>query len=235
MKRMILIIGVLLAVIVIALLAVLSITEKKPDFPEDQQLKNLLTKTYNLQELEAYIKPGNARNAFSPYREWAYPLQYEELNARYPVEVFRTHEDVAYTVYNVSQGGYYYVFWGFFFPNEEARSGTNDWSDKEHACVYFSTYIGKSVDVFRYLKLRIGTTYGDVMILDPNNEYCTTANRRSCSYLNDKYVLLITYRAIDNFSDAPDSPESIVVSRIEIVARNMSPSYFQHIYSCDLP
>lgn len=229
------------AILTFAALSLVSCkTESTSEFPDGQSLENLLTKEYDLNDLESFIKIGNTNRLAYPDK----PLDiknivfYHDLDREYPIEVFRIADDygsAAYTVYKVSQGGYYYVFWSFAFPEDETEP-VCDWSDTEHMCVFFSTHIGKPRNnILQYLSIHPGrSTAADVLALDPNSEYLDMSYERSYCFLNQKYALGITYKKQELYKESPDF-EHLVVDRIEIVPREDIRGCIGFISPEDLP
>ena len=70
-------------------------------------LESNLTKEYDLNELRSFFRGSNANESIG-FGSTISPLLFSEVNYRYPVEILRTG---GYSVYRVSQGGYFYVFW----------------------------------------------------------------------------------------------------------------------------
>ena len=227
----------LIFLVLALLLGTLGCGAKEPD---PDSLEQLLTTEYDLAQLEEDIKPGNTIRAGSAYFPFdlADILFYKDLDAKYPIEVFRDAGDAAYTVYRVTQGGYYYVFWSFAYPKEEMPSylGKKDWADKDHLCVYFSTYIPGSKGLLAFSSLKVGTTtLADVLALDPQSEYCDLSYRCTCCYWSRDYALQIYYRSGSNFLGDPRSAGNVIVKDIRIVPREESVGLISNILEKDLP
>ena len=195
------------------------------DKPDD-----LLTQTYDIDELNKYIKNKNATNLrAADFEDFLY---YEELNSKFPVELIRYGGNLPYTVYKVNQGGYYYVFWSWAYPKE--LEGEIDKSSKEYMCVYFSAYIneGKSKSAFNSLEIGISTAE-DVKNIDPYVEFVSLSGRGFLSYswLNPKEIIEITYSYKE--SEDPNKPydpyKSQVVKEVNIIPIEKAASCYRLI------
>ena len=97
----------------------------------DMRLENVLSRSYDIVELESYIKSRDVHIPFNNPDGSEKLLFYHELNEKFPVEVLRygrKSQTTAYSVYRVTQGGYYYVFWTHATLNQEEPA---DWEDKD--------------------------------------------------------------------------------------------------------
>lgn len=207
--------------------------------PESQTLDKLLTAQYDLHELEAFTKPYSISRLGYDTFDYENIVYYSDLDREYPIEVFRVadlqNSSGAYTVYKVTQGGYYYVFWSFAYPVDVSDSGINrDWTDREHMCIYFCTYINGNNNIIKYLPIRTGeSTAADVLSLDPNSEYINLSYIRTYSYINEKYALMVVYKR-QSPARSNDLKYSIV-KEVSIVTREGSNSCIGLIFPEDLP
>lgn len=209
---------------------------------EADSLDAVLMQVYDLVELENFIKPRNANVA--SLAEFDGILYYDELNAQFPVEVIRYGDDttdIPYTVYKVSGGGYYFVFWSWAYPKDQAdalRNKTDAHKNTEYMCVYFSAYIGANKSILDFMSLKPGTsTAEDVRKIDADFDYVSLSRGRfSYSLLNDKKVLEIKYTH-KNTAEADDifSFEDLVVQEVKIISIDDSPSCYRLIWQEDFP
>jgi hypothetical protein len=158
-------------------------------------------------------------------------LYYEEVNEKFPVEVVEGDEYARYTVYQTQEGGYYYVFWSYAWPqNLQERPYTND-----YMCVWYSCYLqdGGTIDFYR-IKPGV-TTMGDVLEMDPYaEEVALSRGVFTCSVLDSKTLLQVryTYR-----KDAPEGAtyyDSMVVKEVNEVKIGESVSRLRDVSPCYL-
>ena len=210
---------------------------------ETHALEVALTQQYDLAELDSYIKNRNTKDAH--FDEFAGILYYDELNVQFPVEIMRysdSAENPPYTIYRVAQGGYYYVFWSWAYPQEDAedlRDKLNILTSKEYMCAYFSAYIKETKSRFAFMPLKIGTsTAEDVKKIDPYFDFVSLSQGCfSYSLLDSEKVLKIKYSYREN-TDSGDSYsyyESQIVDEISVVSIEEVPSCYRLILKQDLP
>jgi len=191
-----------------------------------------ITKKYDLEELRAFF----AGHSTGELEKWSDdsagegPLYFSEVNEVYPVEIIRTREPFGgYSVFEVLQGGYYYVFWAVPASDEDA---VDNW------LVCFSTYIytDRSQTMFDSLIPGVSTA-ADVKAVDPYVEldFELTSGICSYSYLNPDTIMYIEYihpqRPID-------SPTDLVIKKIEVRAKfsnYVGASYITDILPGDYP
>ena len=146
------------------------------------------------------------------------------MNYRYPVEILRTG---GYSVYRVSQGGYFYVFWIKPFTIGTRQSNSEP-------SVYFSAYLSSdtSPDLFDSLTPGISTA-ADVQRIDPSFElsFLNSNGIFSYSYLNDETILQIEYAYQENI----DGYDDLIVKEKMIVARDSAPTRYSALLLSDLP
>ena len=118
-------------------------------------------KAYDLNELASFFE-GRMMNEFTDVPV----LTFTEVNAQFPIEIIRTGD---YSVYKVTQGGYYYIFW---------VSSLEDGNAPE---VYFATYIDadRSPDLFESITPKVSTA-ADIKAIDP---YCEISVLGSSPYI----------------------------------------------------
>ena len=143
-------------------------------------LESNLTKEYDLNELISFFKGSNANESIG-FGSTVSALRFSEVNYRYPVEILRTG---GYSVYRVSQGGYFYVFWIKPFATGTSQSNSEP-------SVYFSAYLASDIspDLFDSLTPGISTAE-DVQRIDPSFElsFLISNGIFSYSYINDEMI-----------------------------------------------
>lgn len=190
-------------------------------------LEDNLTKEYDLDELRSFFKDSNANDRIG-YGSSTPILKFSEVNNRFPVEILRTGDySDDYSVYKVSQGGYFYVFWMKSFTTDTSRS------DSELS-VYFSAYLASDISPSLFDSLTPGiSTAEDVQKIDPSFElsFLISHGVFSYSYINDETVLQIEYTHPENI----DGYDDLIVKEMKIVARDSVPSRYSTLLSSDLP
>ena len=195
-------------------------------------LKDVLTKKYDIEELKEFFKNSyiNEGDRLNPLFS---TLTFEEVNAKFPVEVFRSNY---YSVYKVTQGGYFYVFW---IP--ELGAEVNKLGDG--LAVYFCAYLDepgllrafdtrKRIKSFDALIPGISTA-ADVRRIDPSFELYLLYSHGtySYSYIDEETIVQVKY-ARENITDGYNG---YVVSEKEIVSRDSVYSCYGAILPGDLP
>ena len=186
-------------------------------------LESNLTKEYDLNELISFFKGSNANESIG-FGSTVSALRFSEVNYRYPVEILRTG---GYSVYRVSQGGYFYVFWIKPFATGTSQSNSEP-------SVYFSAYLTSDIspDLFDSLTPGISTAE-DVQRIDPSFElsFLNSNGIFSYSYINDETILQIEYAYQENI----DGYDDLIVKEKMIVARDSAPTRYSAILLSDLP
>ena len=165
---------------------------------ETYALDTALTQQHDLAKLDSYIQNRNAKDAH--LGEFAGVLYYDELNAQFPIEIIRygdSAENLPYTIYKVAQGGYYYVFWSWAYPQEDAgdlRNKLNASASKEYMCVYFSAYIKEAKSEFAFSSLKIGTSTAEIKYSHKDNTDSSDGN----SYYKSQTVDEISVVSIED-------------------------------------
>lgn len=186
-------------------------------------LESNLTKEYDLNELRSFFKGSNANENIG-FGSTVSALRFSEVNYRYPVEILRTG---GYSVYRVSQGGYFYVFWIKPFATGTSQSNSEP-------SVYFSAYLTSDIspDLFDSLTPGISTAE-DVQRIDPSFElsFLNSNGIFSYSYINDETILQIEYAYQENI----DGYDDLIVKEKMIVARDSAPTRYSALLLSDLP
>ena len=198
-------------------------------------LSSMLKNTYELQNFLDYfgqISPNE--NIMYGLTDNGEHLLINNVNSRFPVECVRQNGDLSYySVYKVSEGGYFYVFW--------SRAVDSLWvaeSKQPHsnAAAYFTVYIStlKNASDFNSIKPRVSTAE-DVAQIDPAFElsFLMSSGPRSFSLLDDYTVLEVQY----THSNKVTSRKDLLVESVSILQKEvaLSASYLASISLDDLP
>lgn len=190
---------------------------------DDIKALSTITKKYDLNELKAFFKGSNANENIG-FESTTSTLTFSEVNLRYPVEIIRSG---GYSVYKVSQGGYFYVFW------VKSLATLTDRLNSEPS-VYFSAYLPFDLPQSSFDSLTPGSsTAEDVQRIDPSFElsFLNSNGIFSYSYINDKTILQIEYTCREKI----DGYDDLIVKEKTVVARNSVSSRYSAILSSDLP
>ena len=186
-------------------------------------LESNLTKEYDLNELRSFFKGSNANESIG-FGSTVSALRFSEVNYRYPVEILRTG---GYSVYRVSQGGYFYVFWIKPFATGTSQSNSEP-------SVYFSAYLSSDISPDLFDSITPGlSTAEDVRKIDPSFElsFLMSSGIFSYSYINDETILQIEYAYQENI----DGYDDLIVKEKMIVARDSAPTRYSALLLSDLP
>lgn len=190
---------------------------------DTKALESELTKEYDLNELKSFFKGSNTNESIG-FGSTALALTYSEVNKKFPIKILRTG---GYSVYKVSQGGYFYVFWIKPFVTDTSQLNNEP-------SVYFSAYLSSdiSLDLFNSLTPGISTAE-DVCRIDPSFElsFLNSNGIFSYSYLNNKTILQIEYTYQGNI----DGYDDLIIKEKTIVARDSAPTRFSVVLPNDLP
>lgn len=208
--------------------------EEKEDVMDGTEKNELVfTAEYDLAELRAYFESGHQNESMGGLGEEKTRLTREAVKKKYPIEIERTSTDLGigttvypyYTIYKVSQGGYYYVWW-----NGLKNSSTGE----SEYCVFFSAHLtsDRSVELFDSIIPGVSTA-ADVKKIDPYIQFNFAFSSRtpSFSYINEETVLEIRY----SWSKL-DGYEDLVVEGMELREKGLASGvlYFS-ILPGDLP
>lgn len=192
-------------------------------------LSEIISHEYSLKELTDFFD-GRTMNDYLTFcvdPESCSELSIEEVDAGFPVECLRKNNLTVYSVYKVSEGGYFYVFWGISVASRINENGvaTVVSLDPIDAHVDMALHISslevlKSASDFDSIKEGISTAQ-DVALIDPafqlNPLYSSCLP--SFTFLNDRTVMRICY---DRNTDRSSLSDLTVVSK-EIVSEEHSP------------
>ena len=189
---------------------------------DDLKTLDNLTKEYDLCELRCFFE-GNHSNENIGFGLSTSTLTFDNVNNEYPIEIIRSH---GYSIYKVSQGGYFYVFW-------TKPLSSNISSMNVEPSVYFSAYLfsNRSEALFDSITPQISTAE-DVKQIDPYFElsFLISSGIFSYSYLNDDIILQIEYEWQENINEYHD----LIVKEKKVVSRSSAMSRFSTIFPSDL-
>jgi len=196
---------------------------------DSKSLSSVLTKEYAIKDLEDFFGeiPLNEASVYDPNNHKT-DLSIDAVNQKFPIECLRKS---GYTVYKVSEGGYFYVFWARSIdPNSD--NGLN--SKSNSAFVYFTSYITslKKARDFDSIKEGISTA-ADVATIDPSLELIFLMSSRTPSYslLDDGNIMEICY----HWNESLKSRNDLIVESKKIIVKDQCPSALSHILISDLP
>ena len=198
-------------------------------------LSSLLKNTYELQELLDYFGqiPPNENTMYDSTDNGEH-LLINNVNSRFPVECVRQNGDLSYySVYKVSEGGYFYVFWSRTVDSLRASESKQP---LDNAAAYFTVYIStlRNASDFNSIKPRVSTAE-DVAQIDPAFElsFLMSSGPRSFSLLDDYTVLEVRYKHSSNVTSRKD----LLVESVSILQKEaaLSASYLASISLDDLP
>jgi hypothetical protein len=195
---------------------------------DSKLLDELLTKTYELQELVDYFGeiPNNESSVYGLPVDYS-KLNINSVNERFPIECLRQS---GYTVYKVNGGGYFYVFWvrtSKPFPAEEPR--------ETGASVYFSAYLSSLRNISDFDSIVEGqSTAYDVAQIDAAFELSFLMSSGICSYslLENGLVMEIMY----DFDGEIKSRSDLIVKSKNVYSKDKrAPAKLAYILAKDLP
>ena len=187
-------------------------------------LEESLSTAYAISDLNAF---------FEPYHKLSNPKQlltFHEVNNAFPVEIIRPTNN--YSVYNVQEGGLFYVFWSF--PLEEQSVYTYSQSSFQNRYVASYVYIPKTSITRDISSIQVGKSSAlDLLEIDPFLEIIPASQIFSFTYLSPDELLRVSY------SRNEPSPylvaEELIVNDITVVPRTGQTSHLQLIQAFDLP
>ncbi len=195
-------------------------------------LTTMLHNEYTLQELHAFFGeiPFNETMMYTGIND---ALTIQEVAERFPIECVRHGGQIFYySVYKVTEGGYFYVFWGFTATDYQAiLNGGNAVTAK----VRFTTYIAslKNEGAFQQI-IPQQSTATDVAEIDPAMELTFAMSSPSSFHLLDNgNVLIIKYQPSGSISGR----SSLTVKEVQAVSKGaaQTSSYLASILPQDLP
>lgn len=204
------------------LMLILVACNSKEDKADINELDTILTKKYDISELMDYFGGRNGNE--SVFSNRLQPLDFNDVNQHFPIEVVRPE---GYSVYAVNQGGYFYVFWSTHLENGNNRADYNPF-------VYFSAYLSAPKELLMFESLKAGTsTAKEVKAIDPAFElqFMMSSGLFSYSILNEKSALQIEYVSTSEFEEYDD----LIVKNVKVISRGKAPAEYSSILAQDFP
>lgn len=175
---------------------------------------------YSLNELNSYFGKYSSqeRSVFNIVgKEKDYLI--ETVNLKFPIQILRFNQNSYYSIYRVSEGGFFYVFW-----NQSA----------DGIVVDDTFYICKLKDKSDFNDLQIGkSSYADVYEIDQASELMLLLSNGVYSYslLENNSLLKIKY----TFNDI-NGRNDLIIESIDVVStKKWQGSFLQSILDKDLP
>lgn len=181
---------------------------------DDNSNISAINNDYSIKELKDFFQPYHI-DQLANVKE---TLNINQANEQFPIELTRSK---GYSIYKVSEGGVYYVFW------------IHSLVDGVPPILYFSAYSEDMKKETDFENIKIGnSTAKDVLIVDPNLEFnfMLSSGVYSYSFLKNDMILKIKYTQIGSALDK----KNLIVESIEIEKRENSESLFSEIYLMDL-
>lgn len=196
---------------------------------DSQPLSTALTKEYSLQELKDYFGEIslNESTTFDGNNDISF-LSISAVNQEYPIECLRQS---GYSVYKVTSGGFFYVFWIKTFnpfPNRDFSTESND------AIVYFTAYLSSLPKERDFDSIKEGiSTAADVANIDPAFELVFSLSSKTPSYslLDNGTIMEICYCWEGDFNSRRD----LIVESKKIISKDSCPAKLASVLISDLP
>ena len=202
----------------------------KYDTDNTEPLDSILTQTYKLEDLLDYF--GKFQVNESPIHGFPnniHNMSIDQVNASFPIECLRHIDGKYYSVYEVREGGFFYVFW-VMISNSSSDMG----QEPDDYSVYFTAYLSSLRRLSDFDSLVVGSsTAEDVSFIDPAFELCFLLSSQTSSYslLEDGSILEICY----DFGSELESRNDLIVTSIRVVSRSDSVPKLSLILPEDLP
>ena len=206
-------------------------------FPADNttSLSDILSNTYALQDFYDYFGTisTHERIMYASNRDDV-PISITDVDKTFPIECIRQGGEISYySVYKVSEGGYFYIFW-----NSSANLA-NDFDllqQAKSATVYFTAYLPSLKEFSNFVSIKEGiSTAEDVAVIDPALElsFSSSSGIRSFSLMSDGTVLEVQYKR----GTVVGSRKDLVVESMNLISKEpaRSASYLASIAPDDLP
>lgn len=175
---------------------------------------------YSLKQLSDYFGEYSGQELSVYDNETkSYDFSFNKVNKYFPIQILRYNQNNYYSIYPVSEGGFFYVFW----------SKNND-----EASVEDTFYIDKLKNRADFKDLQIGvSSYADVYEIDKASELILIMSNGVFSYhvLENDTILKIKYK----FEDITNRKDLLVESINEISAKKPNGSFLQSILNKDIP
>lgn len=193
-------------------------------------LKGDNSKQYSLEELTSFFgkyptNEFNVYNASTLIDDWRYYCnnRFKAACIFFDIQLVRQVGDIYYCVFNIQEGGTYYVFW-------------KDYYKDNNPLPVHSMYISYLKEINAFDELIPGTnTAVDVAAISSAVEirFINYGNTESYTLLKNGNFLKITYEDCDEIK----SREDLVIKKIEEIDKQgcSIESYLKAIYEMDLP
>lgn len=175
---------------------------------------------YNLSELNNYFgEYSSQEKSVFNIEEKQKEYSMEIVNSTFPIQILRHNQNNYYSVYRVSDGGFFYVFW-----------------DRSDSGVFVSDtfYLYELKDKSGFNDLQIGkSSYADVYEIDQASELMLLLSNGVYSYslLENNSLLKIKY----TFNDI-NGRNDLIIESIDVVStKKWQGSFLQSILDKDLP
>ena len=196
-------------------------------------LSDILTKTYDLQELRSFFGISSKVIGNFEDEEESKTITIGDANQKFPVECLR--ED-CYTVYKVKEGGYFYVFW--LDPTDsvfDPATGEYDFTNKvADSIMSFNAYILSPKKASDFDSIKEGmSTAEDVFKVDPAVEISFMLSNGIYSYslLDDGTMMQIAYY---HNKEVKVKADLIVIGK-SVISKELASSGLSSILPNDLP
>ncbi|MDR0890015.1 MAG: hypothetical protein LBM28_05140 [Oscillospiraceae bacterium] len=200
---------------------------------DSKPLDEILTKKYPLEELYDFFGEIPEIEG-SGYDEFEYKpdLSIQHVDERFPIECFRTKE---YVVYEVSEGGYFYVFLSLddFQPNTaQNHPSQNANSASVHFTAYLDSSSPRTASDFDSLQIGVSTAE-DVAKIDPALQMMFVYSSRTPSFslLSDGSIMEICYSWDGGFESRSD----LIVESMEVYPEGERWCSLEKVFPEDLP
>lgn len=196
---------------------------------DSEPLSNILTKEYSLQELRDFfgVMSLNESSVFGTEPDHL-DLTMTDVNEKYPMECLR---EKGYSVYQVKESGYFYVFWvNTFDPLSEQGIKV----EKDTAVPYFTAYLSSPKEASDFETIKEGiSTAADVAKIDPAFELEFILSNETVSYslLDNGSIMEVCYCVDGDLNSRND----LIVKSMQIVSKDDCASKLAGILPTDLP
>ena len=195
-------------------------------------LADLLDESYTLSTLENFFQISTFKNSKvfvldnigrADERSW------DEVHASFPIKCLRYNNNKHYSVYKVTEGGYYYVFWNVPLKEDVLIEPAEETDTIQvQATLYLNNL--PSIQSFKSLK-KNRSTAEDVYSIDPFMEMNFLSSLvSSYTRIDDNRIIAVryTHTSLENLND-------LIIHNIYLCSTNSSNAFTASILSEDLP
>ena len=200
---------------------------------DDKPIRELLTKTYRLDELESFFQQYFSVRDYISDGTKKPTLMFDELDVVFPVEMLRSP---LYSVYLVEEGGLFYVFWSTPYWLKEIPQSDDNCPRHKKLAVEITAYIPNYDRKLDFKSVRQGSgTAEEIIRIDPyfDINFLFSSGARTYHYINSEEIMVIFYheeQELDSYS------KMIVREKRRISRQDPSPeSSYSLIFPEDLP